>query len=65
MTRSPRLAGPVFTLAMVALASGCYVRAQPAPVVVGVAPAPAPAPAPVYVEGSSDYATVYPTSFAP
>ncbi|HMF44068.1 MAG TPA: hypothetical protein VKQ32_25515, partial [Polyangia bacterium] len=50
---------------MAAAAAGCYVRAAPAPVYVGPAPAPAPAPAPVYVEGSSDYATVYPTTFAP
>src|SRR4029078_13657809 len=56
MTRSLRLAGPVFTLAMAALASGCVVRAAPAPVAVSGG---------VYVDGSSDYATVYPTSFAP
>src|SRR5262249_26462486 len=63
MTRSPRLAGSVLTLATAALAAGCYVRAAPAPVVVAAAPAPAPAP--VYAESNSDYATVYPSTFAP
>jgi len=59
MTRAIRLAGPVLTLAMAALASGCVVRAALAPVAVSGG---------VYVEGSSgssDYATVYPSSFAP
>src|SRR6185369_5978279 len=56
MTRSPWLVVPVFTLAAAALTSGCVVRARPAPVAVSTG---------VYVDGSSDYATVYPTSFAP
>ncbi len=56
MKRTHWLAGSVLTLAVGALASGCVVRARPAPVAVSGG---------VYVEGSSDYATVYPTSFAP
>ena len=56
MKRSHWLAGPVLTLALGALASGCVVRARPAPVAVSGG---------VYVQGSSDYATVYPTTFAP
>src|SRR4029079_7078023 len=49
-------AGSVLTSARTAFASGCVVRAAPAPVAVSGG---------VYVDGSSDYATVYPTSFAP
>jgi len=56
MKRSHVLAGSVLTLALTAFASGCVVRARPAPVAVSGG---------VYVDGSSDYATVYPTTFAP
>ena len=56
MKRCHGLTGSVFLLAVGALASGCVVRARPAPVVVSGG---------VYVDGSSDYATVYPTTFAP
>src|SRR5690242_20298473 len=58
MKRSLWLAGSFLTLSLGALASGCVVRARPAPVVVSGG---------VYVDNnsSSDYATVYPTTFAP
>jgi len=56
MKRSHVLAGSILTLASTAFASGCVVRARPAPVAVSAG---------VYVDGSSDYATVYPTTFAP
>ena len=56
MKRSHVLAGSILTLAATAFASGCVVRARPAPVAVSAG---------VYVDGSSDYATVYPTTFAP
>src|SRR3954453_22792701 len=56
MKRSHWLIGSALTLALAASASGCVVRARPAPVVVSGG---------VTVEGSSDYATVYPTTFAP
>jgi hypothetical protein len=65
MKRNHWLAGPVLMLALGALATGCRHRGHivvhtPAPAPVVVAPAPA-----VTVEASSDYATVYPSSFAP
>ena len=65
MKRSHWWAGPVEMLALAALASGCRHRGHivvhtPAPAPVVVAPGPA-----VTVEASSDYATVYPSSFAP
>ena len=66
MKRNHWLAGPVLMLALVALASGCRHRRgvvvvhTPAPAPVAVAPGPA-----VTVAASSDYATVYPSSFAP
>ena len=56
MKRSHWLIGSALTLALAAPASGCVVRARPAPVVVSAG---------VTVDGSSDYATVYPTTFAP
>ena len=56
MKRSHWVIGSALTLALAAAASGCVVRARPAPVVVSAG---------VTVDGSSDYATVYPTTFAP
>ena len=57
--KSPSLlAGTVIALAAGALVSGCVVRARTAPAPVAVSGG-------VYVSGNSDYATVYPSSFAP
>ena len=65
MKRNHWLAGPVLMLALAALASGCRHRAgsswsTPRPGAGRGRPAPA-----VTVTASSDYATVYPASFAP
>jgi len=57
--KSPSLlAGTAIALVAGALASGCVVRARTAPAPVAVSGG-------VYVSGNSDYATVYPSSFAP